>query len=164
MPESRPGKFVCSTVEDSGEGIDKETIQHIFEPFFTTKDEGKGTGLGLSVVYGIVKQHQGWINVYSEPSQGTTFKVYLPAVSTKVKEKIRETISIKDIQGNGERILLVEDKEGVRAAATIALRRNGYVVFTANNAKETLDVFEKEGGIFSLSSVTWFFPMVMVLN
>jgi len=147
---AHPGRFVCLTVEDTGVGMDKETIQHIFEPFFSTKGTGKGTGLGLSVVYGIVKQHEGWLNVYSEPGQGSTFKVYLPAVSLKPEEETKEKISLGELQGNGERILLVEDEEGVREFAKRALCENGYVVFEAANGQEALNIFEKESGNFDL--------------
>ena len=149
---ARPGKFVCLMIEDTGVGMDKETIQHIFDPFFSTKGPGKGTGLGLSVVYGIVKQHEGWINVYSdsEPGQGSTLKVYLPAVSLKPEEETKKKISLEGLKGSGERILLVEDEEGVRELATIVLGENGYVVYDAANAEEALDIFDKEAGNFDL--------------
>ena len=149
--DARPGKFVCLSVEDTGIGMDKEIIQHIFEPFFTTKEAGKGTGLGLSVVHGIVKQHEGWINIYSEPGLGTTFKIYLPAFSGKVEEdETEETISLQELKGSGERILLVEDEAGVRKFAQKVLGENGYVVFEAANANEALDIFEREKGKFDL--------------
>ena len=79
--ESRPGSFICLTVADTGHGMKKEIVKHMFEPFFTTKPKGKGTGLGLAVVYGIVKQHNGWVTVDSRPGQGTAFKIYLPAIA-----------------------------------------------------------------------------------
>ncbi len=150
IPEARPGKFVCLSVMDTGAGMDKEIIQHIFEPFFTTKEAGKGTGLGLSVVYGIIKQHEGWINVYSEDGQGSTFKVYLPASSIKLKDTTVETIPIQELQGSSERILLLEDEEGVRGFVTKTFRENGYVVFEAASAKKALDIFERENGRFHL--------------
>ena len=150
IPEARPGKFVCLSVEDTGVGMDKAILARIFEPFFTTKEPEVGTGLGLSVVYGIVKQHEGWINVYSEPGQGSTFKVYLPAVSVKLEDEPKGTISLQGLQGNGERILLVEDEGGVREFVTGMLGENGYVVFEAANAKEALDIFEREEGKFHL--------------
>jgi len=148
IPEARPGKFVCLSVADTGVGMDEEIMQRIFEPFFTTKKAG--AGLGLSVVYGIVKQHEGWIDVYSEPGQGSTFKVYLPALTIKPEDEIEETISLQDLQGSGERILLVEDEEDVREFLARVLRENGYVVFGSANAKEAIDIFETEKGEFHL--------------
>jgi CheY-like chemotaxis protein len=147
---ARPGKFVCLMIENTGVGMDKETIQRIFEPFFSTKGPGKATGLGMSVVYGIVKQHEGWINVYSEPGQGSTLKVCPPAVSIKPEEETKETISLEELQGSGERILLVEGEEGVREFATRALVDNGYVIYDAANAEEALDIFERKNGNFHL--------------
>ena len=141
---ARPGKFVCISVEDTGVGMDKDTISHIFDPFFTTKEEGKGTGLGLSVIYGILKQHEGWINVYSETGKGTVFKCYLPASFVSEEEEAEEEISLKGLQGHGERVLLVEDEEMLRGFAAGTLRENGYVVFEAEAAEEALDLFEKE--------------------
>jgi PAS domain S-box-containing protein len=148
---AHPGKFVCLSVEDIGIGMDKEVIQHIFEPFFTTKGPGKGTGLGLSVVYGIVKQHEGWINVYSEPGRGSVFKVYLPASFVESKDEAKEeVISIQDCHGKGERILLVEDDAGIREFAKRVLFESGYVGFEAANAEEALSIFGKEKGEFHL--------------
>ncbi len=146
--EARPGNFVCFSVEDSGIGMDKETISHIFEPFFTTKEVG--TGLGLSVIYGIVKQHEGWINVYSEPGQGSTFKVYFPVISVKEDKKDEEKISIEELRGSGERVLLVEDDDLLIEYAKGALSNSGYKVFEVKNAKEALDIFEKEEGNFDI--------------
>ncbi|MDY7036256.1 MAG: PAS domain S-box protein [Thermodesulfobacteriota bacterium] len=150
MPEARPGKYVRLSVADTGVGMDEETVQRIFEPFFTTKGVGVGTGLGLSVVYGIVKEHKGWIEVQSEPIMGSTFRIYLPAVSIKVEKKTEHIISLEGLQGNGERILLVEDEEGVREFAVSAFRENGYIVFEEKNVKDALDIFEKEKGNFQL--------------
>lgn len=147
---AQPGEFVCLSVADTGVGMDKETIQHAFEPFFSTKKPGKGTGLGLPVVYGIVKQHGGWINVYSESGLGSTFNVYFPAVFIEPEEKSDEAISLQEFQGRNERILLVEDEESVREFATIVLSENGYVVVAAVDAKEALDIFEKEKEVFHL--------------
>ncbi len=150
LPEARPGKFVCLSVEDTGVGIDEEITQHIFEPFFSTKGE-EGTGLGLAVVYGIVRQHEGWINVYSEPGQGSTFKVYLPAFSVESEEDgAEEMISLQELQGRGERLLVVEDDPGVRELARRTLGENGYVVFEATSAAQALDIFEREKGDFHL--------------
>jgi len=150
IPEAWPGKFVCLSVADTGVGMDEETIQHIFEPFFSTKDAGKGTGLGLSVVYGIVQQHGGWINVHSDPRQGSTFNVYLPAFSVKPEDETKETTSLQELQGSGERILVVEDEERVREFVTMALRENDYLVFEAASAEEALEIFDREKGKFHM--------------
>jgi len=147
---ARSGTFVCLSVSDTGVGMDKETISHIFEPFFTTKEVGKGTGLGLSVVFGILKQHNGWINVYSEPGQGSSFRVYLESLFVEGKEETEEEISLQELHGHGERVLLVEDEEMLREFATGVLCENGYTVFTANNVKEALDLYEREKGEFQL--------------
>ena len=150
IPEALPGRFVRFSVEDTGVGIDKAILNQIFEPFFTTKEIGVGTGFGLSVVYGIIKQHDGWINVYSEPGQGSTFKVYLPAIPVMIEDEKEDEISLKDLHGNGERILLVEDEAGIREFAAEDLRENGYVVLEAESSKDALDIFKSEDGNFDL--------------
>jgi CheY-like chemotaxis protein len=150
FPEARPGTFVLLSVEDTGTGIDKEIIDRIFEPFFTTKGPAQGTGLGLSTVYGIVRQHGGWIDVCSEPRQGSTFKVYLPAIAAKREDETEESISLHELQGGGERILLVEDETEVRQVIAKLLGENGYIVFEAGSSEEALDIFEREMGNFRL--------------
>ncbi len=142
-PDARAGKFVLLTVMDTGVGMDQNVVQHIFEPFFSTKEFGKGTGLGLSVVHGIAKQHKGWITVDSEPDYGSVFQIYLPAFSGPAKTETEPEISLADLQGKGERILLVEDDEKVREIADKILSENGYVVTAAASFKEALDVFER---------------------
>jgi len=148
--DARPGEFVCLLVRDTGVGIDQSIIDRIFEPFFTTKEVGKATGMGLSVVYGIVKQHEGWVNVESSPGKGSIFRICLPAVSGEPEEKQKEGVSLEEVKGKGERILLVEDEESVRALTKRVLSKNGYVVFTATNVQEALDIFKKEKGNFDL--------------
>jgi signal transduction histidine kinase/ActR/RegA family two-component response regulator len=153
IPGAKPGEFVRFSITDTGTGIDAETREHIFEPFFTTKAKGKGTGLGLSTVFGIVKQSGGWINVYSEPGQGSTFRIYLPvfSVGSEGKNKrIKELTFFQELHGNGERILLVEDEESIRAVAERLLTENGYLVFSAGTAEEALAIFNKEAGDFQL--------------
>ncbi|OGF57898.1 MAG: hypothetical protein A2497_04280, partial [Candidatus Firestonebacteria bacterium RifOxyC12_full_39_7] len=145
IAESYPGKFVKLSIQDNGMGINKEVLQHIFEPYFTTKGLGKGTGLGLSVVYGIVKQHNGWINVYSEPDRGTMFTIYLPSSSSEKKgEIIKEKYNPDDLVGHGERILVVEDEVAIRKYSSRVLLNNGYTVFLAGDVNEALTIFEKE--------------------
>jgi two-component system cell cycle sensor histidine kinase/response regulator CckA len=150
MPEARPGKFVCLSVVDTGIGMDRETTEHIFEPFFTVKKDGNGTGLGLSVVYGIVQKHEGWIYVTSEPGQGSTFKVYLPGLPGEPADEPEKATSLHDLQGSGERILMVEDEENIRKIFARALRENGYVVFEAASVEEAMAAFERERGEFDL--------------
>jgi len=148
--EARPGNYVCLSVDDTGAGMSEGIIQNIFEPFFTTKGVGKGTGLGLSVAYGIIKQHEGWISVASEPGRGTSFKVYLPLFSERSEEEAKETIHLGDLRGNGERILVVEDEEGVREMTLKALSESGYTVLEASTVKEAMGIFEREKGEFHL--------------
>ena len=147
---ARPGQFVCLAVEDTGHGMDSETMSRIFDPFFTTKGTGAGTGLGLSVVYGIVKQHDGWVNVYSEPREGTVFKIYLPASSASEESESEEEVSAEELHGHGERVLLVEDDEMLHEFATQVLSESGYVVSAAANAEAGLDLFDRENGEFDI--------------
>ena len=150
MPDARPGRFVCVTMQDTGTGMHADTIEHIFEPFFSTKGPGKGTGLGLSVVYGIIRQHEGWIHVYSEINQGAIFKIFLPAHKKIPVRRGEKKIVIFDIQGQGERILVVEDGKGAREFTRRALSKNGYYVFAAANSEEALKIYEEEEGRFDL--------------
>jgi len=150
VPDARPGTFVCLRVCDAGIGIPRESISRIFEPFFTTKKVGKGTGLGLSVVYGIVKQHDGWINVRSGQGKGTTFEIYLPAVADPVPRPVKHTVDSDIVPGNGERILIIEDEKIVRDFAVRALTKNGYEVYAAANGAEALEIFENQQGRFDL--------------
>ncbi len=130
-----PGAYVMLAVSDSGIGMLHETRAHIFEPFFTTKEQGKGTGLGLSTVYGIVKQSGGYIWVYSEPGQGTTFKVYLPRVDGAAEVLPTRPAQAGDYPGS-ETVLLVEDEEGVRALVRRVLERRGYHVLESSSGEE----------------------------
>ena len=152
IPEAVPGRFVRLIVEDTGAGMDRETVDRIFEPFFTTKAAGKGTGLGLSVVYGILKQHGGWVNVYSEPGIGSSFKIYLPvfSIDSETPADESEPAAGKQSRGRRQRILVVEDEEQVRAFAVRVLRKNNYTVFEAGSAAEARDIFDQENGRFDL--------------
>ncbi len=142
-PEARAGKFVLLTVTDSGCGIAPENLAHIFEPFFTTKQIGKGTGLGLSTVYGIVKQHEGWIEVSSEPGRGATFTIALPACDTPGAGSSAGTEQSKPTGGT-ETILLVEDDEALRHLTRRLLEHYGYKVIEANCARKALELYNAE--------------------
>jgi two-component system, cell cycle sensor histidine kinase and response regulator CckA len=134
-----PGSYVLLTVTDNGVGMDAVTMSRIFEPFFTTKGEGKGTGLGLSIAYGIVKQHNGYINCYSEPGKGTTFRIYLPAVDILAEPVL---LSSAECPPSGtETILLAEDDEPVRVLISSLLEKFGYTVITAHDGKDALVQF-----------------------
>lgn len=144
--DARPGSFSCLRVRDNGCGMDSATMARIFEPFFTTKDVGKGTGLGLATVYGIVKQHDGWIEAESEPGVGTTFSIYFPASSgLAVKEQPAETPSSTTVPGGNETILVVEDEPVLRDLAHLILESSGYRVLEAGSGVEALKIWEKEG-------------------
>jgi PAS domain S-box-containing protein len=149
-PDARPGRFVCLIVSDTGCGMDRATLARIFEPFFTTKEVGKGTGLGLATVYGIVKQHQGWIEVTSQPGAGTTFKVYFPA-SDKPVEIAAEKAGPEDkVRGGHETILVVEDEPVLRELARMILKDYEYQVLEAATGQEALQVWHKHKGQIDL--------------
>lgn len=145
------GNYVRIGVADNGKGISPEIRDKIFDPFFTTKTSGRGTGLGLSVVYGIVKKHGGWINVSSEVGKGTRFTIYLPAAG-KVAQSAEEEAppDFESLNGNSERILLIEDEQSVLEFTLNALRQYDYTVFPVSTGKEAHTVFERESGKFDL--------------
>jgi PAS domain S-box-containing protein len=145
----QPGEFVMIAVSDTGHGMDSVTRHNIFEPFFTTKQRGKGTGLGLATVYGMVKQSGGDIWVYSEPGQGTTFKLYFPRVVEPASPGVVEKPELRRHDG-GETVMLVEDETQVRDLEVTMLRQLGYSVLAAADGKEAMDVSRAHPGKISL--------------
>ena len=137
-----PGKYVMLAVSDTGTGMNEGTVSRIFEPFFTTKEAGKGTGLGLATVYGIVKQSAGHIMVYSEPGQGTTFKIYLPSVEHKIGLGSKPEAESVSPKRHGTSILLVEDDEIMRGLTRKLLEEHGYAVIEADDGKSALEWVE----------------------
>ncbi|MBC2695308.1 MAG: response regulator [Desulfobacteraceae bacterium] len=147
--EEKPGHYVMLAVSDTGIGMDKETREHVFDPFFTTKEVGKGTGLGLSTAYGIVKQNNGFIWVYSEPGKGTTFKVYLSKVEGDVEAEEKER-TCAEHPGGSETVLIVEDDDSLRNFAQKALRQLGYKLLVAENGEDALKVCKEHDGQIDL--------------
>ena len=142
-PYMKAGRYAVLSVSDTGIGMDEGTRDRIFEPFFTTKGPDKGTGLGLAVVYGVVKQHNGFIHVYSEPGKGTTFRIYFPAVDVPPDSKV---VAAREVfRGGSETILLAEDNESVRHLAEQTLITRGYRVLAARDGEEAVDIFRRHG-------------------
>ena len=137
--ESASGDFVMLAFSDNGHGMDKETRDKIFEPFFTTKGIGHGSGLGLATVYGIVKQNKGFINVYSEPGQGTTFKIYLPRHAAKI-EQVQQERPAPSLARGDEMVLLVEDEPAILNLTRLILESLGYQVLAASTPGEAIQV------------------------
>ena len=148
-PQAHAGRFVRLRVTDTGIGMDSATLGRIFEPFFTTKDIGKGTGLGLATVYGIIKQHEGWLEVNSEPGKGSTFDVFLPA-SDKVPAFAEEAAPAAPVAGGSETILIVEDEPVLRSMARDILEECGYRILEASSGKEALDVWNQRANEIDL--------------
>jgi two-component system cell cycle sensor histidine kinase/response regulator CckA len=140
QPYARPGEYAMLSVTDSGTGMDAATLDRIFEPFFTTKGPGKGTGLGLAMVYGIVRQHGGFIHVYSEVNVGTTIRVYLP-ISTHASEQPERVQDSSPVRGGTETILVAEDHEGLREVARETLTNFGYRVILAADGEQAVNEY-----------------------
>lgn len=144
-PDCIPGDYVLLAVSDNGCGMDKETMAQVFEPFFTTKEQGKGTGLGLATVYGTVRQSNGFIGVYSEPGQGTTFKIYLPRFAETTAPAAQAGQPEKSAGGT-ETVLLVEDEAAILNLGTALLRQLGYTVLAAGMPTEALRLAQEHPG------------------
>jgi CheY-like chemotaxis protein len=134
-----PGEYAMIAVTDNGSGMDEGMLENIFEPFFTSKGMGEGTGLGLATVYGVVKQNNGFINVYSEPGLGTTFRIYLPRQEEKSVETRHPKLTEKDLHGS-EVILLVEDEKSILVLTAETLERMGYRVLSASSPAEAIRI------------------------
>jgi PAS domain S-box-containing protein len=141
-PEAKVGPFVALRVSDTGAGMPRVTIDKIFDPFFTTKEVGKGTGLGLSTTLGIVKSHGGFISVYSEPGEGTTFKLFLPAATHEDLQASKTSAVL--IQGNGDLILVVDDEPAILSITKIILEQNNYRVVSASDGPAALAIFAQQ--------------------
>jgi PAS domain S-box-containing protein len=146
--DAKPGEYVLLSITDTGYGIAKETMDRIFEPFYTTKGVGEGTGLGLAMVYGIVKNHGGYVMCSSEPGAGATFEIYLPAIE-KMVEPIDDEV-IEPPQGGGETILLVDDEDFIRELGKEMLERFGYNLLTATNGEGALEIYRQRNGEIDL--------------
>jgi PAS domain S-box-containing protein len=146
---ARPDDFVCLSVTDTGLGVAPEHLPHLFEPFFTTKDVGKGTGLGLATVFGIVEQHQGWIEVESQPNQGTTFHIFLPRLPRKPTNGDPPAAPLQ-MPGGTESILLVEDEKPLRQLMQRVLERQGYQVHVAASGVQALEIWRERQEDFDI--------------
>ncbi len=148
-PWVEPGEYLCLAVSDTGVGMTKTTLDRIFEPFFTTKPPGQGTGLGMPMIYGLMKQHSGFVHVYSEVGEGTTVKLYFPMVAAIPANEVQADLTAPLGTGT-ETILLVEDEEVLRRTAGRALTKFGYTVITATNGAEGLSLYREHRGEIDL--------------
>jgi PAS domain S-box-containing protein len=164
-PEARTGRFVHLSVTDHGCGMSPQVLTRIFDPFFTTKDVGKGTGLGLSTIHGIVKQHEGWIDVISELGRGSRFNIYLPACNTTQTEtqNVRRD-NVPAEPGKGETVLVVEDEAAVRELACASLQRRGYEVLRAADGPQAVEVWQQNAARISLLLTDMVMPSGMSGN
>ena len=137
LTDGNPGRYVKITIADSGVGIPSDILNKIYEPFFTTKEQGKGTGLGLSVVYGVVRSHNGYINVSSEVNSGTAFTIYLPRIF--VQESLVQGVQSENLVGGTERVLLVEDESSVGEIGADILQELGYQTVVVHNGREAVE-------------------------
>ncbi len=156
---AKPGRYVQLTISDTGGGMDKHTLEHIFEPFFTTKEKDKGTGLGLAMVYGIVKNHGGYIMCYSELGKGTTFKIYFPVLEGRsevqpINQKEEKTV----LEGKGETVLLVDDEETIRELGKKILERFGYNVILAEDGESAIKIYGDKCREISLVIMDYVMP------
>jgi CheY-like chemotaxis protein len=149
VPEASVGKFACLTIEDTGSGITPPDLAHLFEPFFTTKDVGKGTGLGLATVYGIVKQHSGWIEVASTVGQGASFHIYLPGIG-RPAVPVAASAAESPLRGGSETILILEDEVSVSTMICFFLKRLGYNVLEANSGPAAWEIWQRHRGQIDL--------------
>jgi PAS domain S-box-containing protein len=143
---AKPGSYVRLAVTDTGEGMSPEVMEHVYEPFFTTKPKGQGTGLGLATVYGIVQQAGGSIDIYSEQGLGTVFKVYFPVAPDAGERRAESRSSDGDLEGNGEKVLMVEDEDAVRRVVKRVLDKAGYAVVEVADPTDGLALFQEVGG------------------
>ena len=152
VPCAAPGSYILLSNAGTGKAMDRESLESIFEPYAPGSPDRRGATLALPAIYGIVRQHGGWITAKSEPGSGTVFEVYLPVLAVESAPAIEsgQPALVRKIGGNGERILLVEDEEALRKFVGRVLRENGYTVFAAGSVKETLEIFRKEKGNFHL--------------
>jgi PAS domain S-box-containing protein len=159
---AKTGSYIILSISDTGCGIDESLRQHIFEPFFTTKEVGKGTGLGLATVYGIIKQHDGFIQLESEPGIGTTFKIYMPMVENQADSVTKRIPKISP--GGSETILIAEDEKLIRDLAIKVLEGTGYKVYSASDGEEAIKVFERNANKIDLALLDIVMPKMSGLE
>ncbi len=152
---AQPGTYAVLSITDTGTGMDKETLQRVFEPFFTTKDKGKGTGLGLAMVYGVVKNHGGSVQAYSEPGEGSTFKVYLPIDG---RPEANDASRYEPPQSGNELILLVDDEDYILELAREMLETRGYRVLVAGDGQQAVEIYKKHNGGIDLVILDMIMP------